>query len=464
MSWYAVYAWGCNSKHVVAPGIKDEAIKTPRKIPYFDGMELRDLVLGDSFGVAVTTRGDLMAWGDGYDPAANVPEVILSSKNIRSVQISQGRIYALTDKGDKIYSIPGSKSEMQVPQEKEQNKRWYFSIFTPYRKAPAFTTINVPLGTFESIKQIVAGDYHLVILTSSGKVYTCVTGSNLIFSTEGQLGVPILLGDGEPGSIAPERLHEVATLRGVKIVQVAAGESHSVVRDDRGQVWSFGSNSHGQLGLDYTIETAFIPIPRIIRLDKLYNVKGNADVFCEYIAAGGNNTLFAIRNRKRNLADLWISGSGLHGQHGTGRYLQMQGVPIRVKSLSGIQEYCETDKDYREIPVRYISIGKRHLAAVLDNATGVDSKVRRELFIWGGNDWFQLGNGKRSNLPRPDYMNRFLTTLEKKPKKQPVAEGEEIAKLVNERQHLGAGKSKKGWKIEQTVVCGNYGSAVYWKC
>ncbi|KAK9351173.1 regulator of chromosome condensation 1/beta-lactamase-inhibitor protein II [Lipomyces doorenjongii] len=427
-------------------------------------MELRDLVLGDSFGVAVTARGDLLAWGDGYDPAANIPELILSSKNIRSVQISQDRIYALTDKGDTIYSLPGSRKEMQAVQEKEQNKKWYYSIFTPYRKAPAFTTIKVPLGTFESIKQIVAGDYHLVILTSSGKVYTCITGSKPVYSTEGQLGVPILLGDGEPGSIVPEHLHEVATLRGVKIVQVAAGESHSVVRDDRGQVWSFGSNSHGQLGLDYTIDTAFIPIPRIIPLEKLYNVQGNADVFCEYIAAGGNNTLFSIRNRKRNLADLWISGSGLHGQHGTGRYLHMQGVPIRVKSLSGIQEYCETSKNYKEIPIRYISIGKRHLAAVLDNATGADSKVQRELFIWGGNDWFQLGNGKRSNLPRPDYMNQFLSTPQKRPKKQPVPQGEETQKFVNERQHLGAGKTKKGRKVEQTVVCGNYGSVVYWKC
>ncbi|KAK9493030.1 regulator of chromosome condensation 1/beta-lactamase-inhibitor protein II [Lipomyces doorenjongii] len=427
-------------------------------------MELRDLVLGDSFGVAVTARGDLLAWGDGYDPAANIPELILSSKNIRSVQISQDRIYALTDKGDKIYSLPGSRKEMQAVQEKEQNKKWYYSIFTPYRKAPAFTTIKVPLGTFESIKQIVAGDYHLVILTSSGKVYTCITGSKPVYSTEGQLGVPILLGEGEPGSIVPEHLHEVATLRGVKIVQVAAGESHSVVRDDRGQVWSFGSNSHGQLGLDYTIDTAFIPIPRIIPLEKLYNVQGNADVFCEYIAAGGNNTLFSIRNRKRSLADLWISGSGLHGQHGTGRYLHMQGVPIRVKSLSGIQEYCETSKNYKEIPIRYISIGKRHLASVLDNATGADSKVQRELFIWGGNDWFQLGNGKRSNLPRPDHMNQFLSTPQKTQKKQPVPQGEENQKFVNEWQHLGAGKTKKGRKVEQTVVCGNYGSVVYWKC
>ncbi|KAK9245662.1 regulator of chromosome condensation 1/beta-lactamase-inhibitor protein II [Lipomyces tetrasporus] len=459
-----VYAWGWNGKHVVAPGSKDEAIKTPRKIPYFDGMELRDLVLGDNIGVAVTARGDLLVWGDGYDPAATVPELVLRRKNIRRVQVSQDRIYALTDKGDKIYSIPYSKEEMQAVMEKEQNKLWFFSIFASYGKALGLNTVKVPLGSFESIKQIAAGDHHLVILTSGGKVYTCVTGSNPVYSTEGQLGVPILLEDDEPGSITPEHLHEVATLRGVNVVQIGAGECHTVARDDLGRVWSFGSNSHGQLGLDYTIETAFIPIPSILQLDKLYNVKGQADVVCEYVSAGGNNTLFSIRNRKKGTADLWISGSGLHGQHGNGRYLHMQGIPIRVKSLSGIQEYSEKDKKSQEILIRYLSIGKRHLAAVLDNATGADSKVQRELLIWGGNDKFQLGNGKRSNLPRPDYMKPFLYTLDKKSGKQPVAESEDIVKFENDREHLGAAKSKNGWKVEQTVVCGNYGSAVYWKC
>ncbi|KAK9235429.1 regulator of chromosome condensation 1/beta-lactamase-inhibitor protein II [Lipomyces kononenkoae] len=460
-----VYAWGGNSKHVVGPGLKDTVIKKPRKIPYFDDMELRDLVLGDSFGVAVTARGDLLAWGDGYDPAAALPELILSGKNIRSVQISQGRIYALTNKGDKIYSIPGSKREMQQHvAETAHNKPWYLSIFTSYGNAAAFNTINVPLGAFESLKQIAAGDHHLVILTSGGKVYTCITGRDPVYSTEGQLGVPILPEDGEAPSIAPEGVHEVETLRGVNIVQIAAGQSHSVVRDDRGRAWSFGSNSHGQLGLDYTIDTAFIPIPSVVALDKLYNVKGNADVFCEYIAAGGNNTVFSVRNRKRDLADLWISGAGLHGQLGTGRYLHMQGVPSRMRPLSGILEYSETDKKHKEIPIRYVSIGKRHLAAVLDNATGTDSKVQRELFIWGANDFFQLGNGKRSNLPKPDYMNPLLSAHEKKPKKQAATGGEDIVEDVNERQHLGAGKSKKGRHVEETIVCGDYGSAVYWKC
>ncbi|KAK9366280.1 regulator of chromosome condensation 1/beta-lactamase-inhibitor protein II [Lipomyces kononenkoae] len=459
-----VYAWGANGKHVVGPGLKDVAVKTPRKISYFDDMELRDLVLGDSFGVAVTARGDLLAWGDGYDPAASVPELILSGKNIRSVQISEGRIYALTNKGDKIYSIPGSKRDMQNSADNKQNMPWYSSIFASYGKSVEFDTIKVPHGAFENIKQIVAGDHHLVILTSGGKVYTCITGSNPVYSTEGQLGVPILLEDGETDSIAPEQVHEVATLRGVNIVQVAAGQSHSVVRDDRGRVWSFGSNSHGQLGVDYTIDTAFVPIPNIIALDKLYNVKGNADVFCEYIAAGGNNTVYSVRNRKSNLADLWISGAGLHGQLGIGRYLHMQGVPGRIRSLSGILEYCEEDKKYQEIPIRYVSVGKRHLAAVLDNATGTDSNSHRDLLIWGANDLFQLGNGKRSNLAKPDYMNQFLSAHEKKPKKHGATNAEKTVEFINERQHLGAGKSKKGRNVEETIVCGDYGAAVYWKC
>ncbi|KAK9469396.1 regulator of chromosome condensation 1/beta-lactamase-inhibitor protein II [Lipomyces arxii] len=456
-----VYVWGSNRKHITAPGLPDAAVKTPREIPYFHGMELRDLVLGEDFGVAISANGDLLQWGDGYDSTSLIPRVVLSGKKLGSAVISQGKIYALTADGDKVYCIPGSKRQQDLGDLEMQDKRWYISMFAFFSRSKTFSALTVPLSRFEKIKQIAAGDHHMLILTNKGKVFSCITGDNPAYSTEGQLGVPILLEDDEPGGIEPEKLYEIATLRNINIVQLAAGECHSIVRDDEGHVWSFGSNSHGQLGFDYTLETAFIPIPSLLPLDKLYNTRGLADVTCEFVAAGGNTSLFSVRNRKKNLADLWISGSGLHGQHGTGRYLHMQGTPIRVRALSGITEFSESAGQPTEIPIRYVSVGKNHIAAVLDNVSESGAKVQREFMIWGGNSLFQLGNGRRSNLPRPTHMHSLIS-LQTKPEHE--LEGEELTALMNSRRQLSAGKTKRGRKVEETVVCGPEGSAIYWKC
>ncbi|KAK9449948.1 regulator of chromosome condensation 1/beta-lactamase-inhibitor protein II [Limtongia smithiae] len=453
-----VHAWGFNGSGVVAPGAKAEAVKYPKRISFFDDMELRDLVLGDDVGVAVTCNGDVVVWGAGYAPGLVAPEYVLKGKNIRQVKVSQHKIYALPDSGDKIYALPVSKKEQQKALRSYESRHWYFSLFASFSEAHAFTAISVPLNSFERVKQMAAGAQHILLLTSKGRVFSALTGDSPVSQTDGQLGVPLLL-DGE--DIAPEQVHEIVSLRGFNIVQIAAGENHSLVRDATGAVWAFGSNSHGQLGIDYTIETAFMPIPARISLDRLYNRQGFADIVCEYIAAGGDTSFFSVRNRKKDDVDLWVSGAGLHGQHGTGRYLHMQGTPIRVRSLSGIKEYVGDSSVYREIPVRYISVGRRQIAAVLDNAVGTDvGGMQRQLVLWGGNDWFQLGNGRRSNLAKPEHMQVYLSSSEKKK----LSEEDEII-ATNQRKQLSVGKTKRsGRKVEETVVCGSFGTALYWKC
>ena len=40
----------------------------------------------------------------------------------------------------------------------------------------------------------------------------------------------------------------VTGLGGVTIIAIAAGGSHAYARDNNGQIWAWGSNTHGQLG------------------------------------------------------------------------------------------------------------------------------------------------------------------------------------------------------------------------
>ena len=83
------------------------------------------------------------------------------------------------------------------------------------------------------ILKVSCGNYHTLLLSNDGQVFSF--GSNY----HGQLGV----GDTRR-KVGPQ----VIPLPNVKIVQIAAGANHSVLRSQEGLVYTFGSNRQDQLG------------------------------------------------------------------------------------------------------------------------------------------------------------------------------------------------------------------------
>ncbi len=86
------------------------------------------------------------------------------------------------------------------------------------------------------VRKVAAGDLHSVIVTGSGTVWSW--GHN----SDGQLG----LGDTIRRSV-PHLITSLSTT--VVAVAAAAGARHSLVLTSGGQVWAFGKNERGQLGL-----------------------------------------------------------------------------------------------------------------------------------------------------------------------------------------------------------------------
>ena len=99
-------------------------------------------------------------------------------------------------------------------------------------------SVPTPVAALEGVDvvQVSAGPTHVAAVDRAGRVYTWGAGSY------GQLGH----GDRRP-AFAP-RL--VRALLGVNITSVAAGTRHTVAVDDAGEVYAWGSNEHGELGLD----------------------------------------------------------------------------------------------------------------------------------------------------------------------------------------------------------------------
>ena len=83
------------------------------------------------------------------------------------------------------------------------------------------------------VAQVAASCQHTVICTAEGRVWTFGSGE------EGQLG--------HGGNAAEMVPRMVEGLVGVKVAQVAAGYSHTVICTAEGRVWTFGDGSYGKL-------------------------------------------------------------------------------------------------------------------------------------------------------------------------------------------------------------------------
>jgi len=99
----------------------------------------------------------------------------------------------------------------------------------------------------EKLRSVSAGAAHALALTESGKVYAW--GLNQY----GQLGI---------GNTTNKNVPTLVTgaLNGKKVISIAAGDNHSLAMDDAFNVYSWGRNNYGQLGLGNTTDRN-TPIP-----------------------------------------------------------------------------------------------------------------------------------------------------------------------------------------------------------
>jgi alpha-tubulin suppressor-like RCC1 family protein len=467
-----VYAWGSNTGKVVAPDSDEAYIKTPRRIPFFDDVLLRDIKLDRQFGAAVLENGDLVQWGKGFSEETSTPSVTLKGKDLKQIAISRDRIIALGKSG-KVYSIPASKLE-QDSQPKVSESSWIpFMGGTSRISYRDLTPHN--LGYNERVTSIASGLEHALLLTSTGRVYSAASSMEG-FPSRGQLGVPgVTWQTRPPGPF--DMPHEITTLKGFDITTIATGDNHSLALDRDGRVFAFGDNSSGQLGMQASSEAPYVDNPSLLPTTKLY-AGTNQTARVTGIAAGGLNSFFTIEATRiaapnedartiatlgRVTADTWACGQGIRGSLGTGRWTHLQDNPSKIPSLSGLFEYDEINKKTIPIRVASISVGSTHASATLDNVTYLqasdkttenDTNWGADCLWWGGNEFYQLGTGKRNNVATPVYI-------------RPLDQQAEVAmgRREEHRFHVTPKSAVriKGRKVnmEQQVECGRNVTAVY---
>ena len=147
----------------------------------------------------------------------NIPTLVLEVPN-NVIQISAGRSYSLCLTNDgHIYSFG-------------RNQKGQLGLGNyDYRNNPTLIS-EIP----NNIVQISAGDKYSLCLTNAGEIYAW--GKNM----GGQLGL---------GNYNNRNIPTLVPTLPNNIIQIEAGNNHSLVLSSSGKIYAFGYNISGQLGL-----------------------------------------------------------------------------------------------------------------------------------------------------------------------------------------------------------------------
>ncbi|XP_050801438.1 E3 ISG15--protein ligase HERC5-like [Gopherus flavomarginatus] len=221
----------------------------------------------------------------------------------------------------------------------------------------SYTPEQIQALEAQIIVHVSCGKEHSLAVCNRGKVFSWGAGS------EGQLGT----GEFKEQSLIPKKIDGLSALR---IIQVTCGHFHSVALAQDGRVFSWGQNTHGQLGLGQEIPSQHSP----------QHVTSLSGIPVAQVAAGGGHT-FAL------------SLSGV--VYGWGRN------NARQLGLSHANRREQVFKPYAvaaltTIGVVYISCGDEHTAVL----TQQDGSV----FTFGDDSAGQLGHHSSTQIPGPQKV------------------------------------------------------------
>ena len=300
----------------------------------------------------------ILAIGGGGDKIYIVEEKDKYKSEVKSIQINpnlvkkktyyNNPIQTNTFNASKNDSYLGQNMEIEDEEEKkmeEENEEKKEQEEENNQDLDESTEREIPAH----IVQICKGKYHLIKLTSDGKVHC---------SGKAYFGVA-----GLGGSASSEKTKPLPNLIDQKIVQVTCGEFHSMALSDKGDLYTWGMGFEGQLGLSAQYKVA--SSPRYLRIFFRKPVK--------FITCG-NNFSHAISKSSK----LYGWSENKLGQLGLGK-VQIVDKPTRIDKLDkyGDQEGCATSESlvnnklervYTEKPLKacYVSAGYSHTCVVTE--------------------------------------------------------------------------------------------------
>lgn len=239
-----VYALGFNGNGCLGVGNGSSTLE-PKKIDELCQKEVVNFAYGMGPHVlAVTDTGELYSWGHGgygqlghNDGEKSKPVLVTMPKKVIQVACGSYHSVALTEDGE-VYAW-GSNNCGQLGLGVSNNQA------TPKRVTGHLSTYN------KRIIAVSCGQSFTVALTEDGELYSWGYNGN------GQLGIA-----NNTNQQLPAR---VSNLVGKFIEKIACGMAHVLVLTDTGELYSWGANSYGQLGLGTTLN---VSQPQLIQVEE----------------------------------------------------------------------------------------------------------------------------------------------------------------------------------------------------
>ncbi|CAM9161207.1 unnamed protein product [Ectocarpus sp. 12 AP-2014] len=304
-----VWAVGGNSKGQLGNGTTTQSSFLPCRVAFqlAPTQRIAEVFCGYEHTFALTSDGDVLGFGNGVkgqlgigntDSHSNPQRVhLLSGKGVVKMAAGLEHSLALTESGD-LYAFGDNLS----------GQLGLGHNFTAKEQTPQKVP---PLGRAK-ITQLACGQDHTAVLTSSGELF--MFGNN----RDGALGLAGHANEGPPIVASAPQL--VTGLKGKHVVQIGCGLQHTVALTAAGGVYCWGENGRGQLG---TGDTQNRYTPSLV-------CKPLSAFKCIHVACGGQHTI-AVTDSD----DVYGFGSDRHGQLGLGRRGVIVPVPTRIVRLGG---------------------------------------------------------------------------------------------------------------------------------
>jgi len=342
-----MYSWGSAINGELGQGgVEDVNITTPTKIK-FNNVKTCSISVGGRHTLMLTESGELYSCGSndfgqlGREGSQTRLEQVTSLSEYTVKQISSGANHSLAvDQWGSTFSWGSDECGQLGHNQGAQALR--------------VPRLIKALGTIK-VSRVSCGMYHSAVLTAGGQLYTW--GSN----SKGQLGL-----GAEASRVFSPTL--VETLAGVPLAGVVCGGNHTLVVSVSGALFSFGSNSHGQLGLGDT-EDKFLPTQ--VRTLRYQSIGAGG------LAAGSEHSVALTAD-----GGVFTWGSSRYGQLGHGSN-NTENQPKKILELMGTR-------------VTQVSAGDRHTLALVP--------ARNKLYAFGVAGSGQLGRGpditQNANVPQ----------------------------------------------------------------
>ncbi|KAK4053677.1 hypothetical protein OIV83_001333 [Microbotryomycetes sp. JL201] len=187
--------WGRNSENQTAPHAPEiDMVKRPRLVKSLNGMVLRDLVIADTYAgnlstaAAVDANGDVIMWGSGFSEQEREPTATLRHRNIVKLVATSGKVFALSKKGE-LFVFPARQADQKVNEPKRNDDSAWWKFWAGKNPGTDVEEVktNVPLASGEKLRQVVAGEAHLLALSSAGRTFAMPLDFSA--NSHGQLGV-----------------------------------------------------------------------------------------------------------------------------------------------------------------------------------------------------------------------------------------------------------------------------------